>query len=37
MELKILGSICFLEAVGTVGNIMDIIWEQESAWQEQVC
>lgn len=22
MELKILGSICFLEAVGTVGNIM---------------
>lgn len=22
MDLKILGSICFLEAVGTVGNIM---------------
>ena len=37
MELKILGSICFLEAVGLSETLWDIIWEQESAWQEQVC
>ena len=34
MELKILGSICFLEAVGTVGNIMGYHLGVESAWRE---